>query len=210
MVEYSSCKFDPPCLFKIWIHLRLYILALTCYFRHAITIGVVNVHIMNRHSWSGDVSTFARCSFCFFWGGGGGRGPEKKVLSYWQRLLLSYCMYLIIFTSSIGGADKKGKPCKKFAMLCLFIETMPIYKAIATGNRKNEFKLQITFNCHNARQNLNYCVLPQPPHFSLPERNRDYKNKKKSGYSIKRGCTSSFLRTYANRIFWKKKRWYTS
>jgi hypothetical protein len=27
----------------------------------------------------------------------------------------------------------------KFATLRLFIETMPIYKAVATGNRKNEF-----------------------------------------------------------------------
>ncbi len=51
-----------------------------------------------------------------------------------------------------------------------------LYKAIATGNINNElfrektlFKLQITLDRHNARQNLNDCVLPRPPpHFSLP------------------------------------------
>jgi hypothetical protein len=30
------------------------------------------------------------------------------------------------------------------------------------------FKLQITFDRHNARQKLNYCLLPDPPLFSLP------------------------------------------
>jgi hypothetical protein len=30
------------------------------------------------------------------------------------------------------------------------------------------FKLQITLDRHNARQNLKYCVLPHPPYFSLP------------------------------------------
>jgi hypothetical protein len=60
----------------------------------------------------------------------------------------------------------------KLAMLCLFVETMPIYKAVATGNRNNEFyrdtfKLQITLDRHNARQKLNYCLLPDPPLFSL-------------------------------------------
>jgi hypothetical protein len=28
--------------------------------------------------------------------------------------------------------------------------------------------LQITLDRRNARQNLNICVLPHPPHFSLP------------------------------------------
>ncbi len=53
------------------------------------TIGVVNVHILNRQS--------------------GFNG--KLVSSYWL----------------------------KFAMLRLFVETMHIYKAVATGNGKNEF-----------------------------------------------------------------------
>jgi hypothetical protein len=30
------------------------------------------------------------------------------------------------------------------------------------------FKFKITHDRHNAIQNLNYCVLPHPPHFSLP------------------------------------------
>ena len=34
--------------------------------------------------------------------------------------------------------------------------------------RNGTFKLQKTFDRHNARQNLNYCVLPRPPNFSLP------------------------------------------
>jgi hypothetical protein len=29
------------------------------------------------------------------------------------------------------------------------------------------FKLQITLDRHNARQKLNYCLLPEPPNFSL-------------------------------------------
>jgi hypothetical protein len=33
---------------------------------------------------------------------------------------------------------------------------------------KDTFKLQITLDRHNARQNLKYCALPHPPHFSLP------------------------------------------
>jgi hypothetical protein len=28
--------------------------------------------------------------------------------------------------------------------------------------------LQITLDRHNARQKLNYCILPDPPNFSLP------------------------------------------
>ena len=62
MFEYSSCKFDPPRLFKIWIHLRQY-------------IGAV------------------------------------LVSPYWP----------------------------KFPSLRLFVETMPIYNAVATGNRNIEF-----------------------------------------------------------------------
>ncbi len=62
MWEYSSCKFDPPRLFKIWIRLRQY-------------IGAV------------------------------------MVSSYWP----------------------------KFPALRLFVKTMPIYNAVATGNRNIEF-----------------------------------------------------------------------
>jgi hypothetical protein len=63
----------------------------------------------------------------------------------------------------------------KFATLRLFVETMPIYIAVGTGRgtqgvlqRKNTFKFKITLHRHNAIQNLNYYVLPDPPHFSLP------------------------------------------
>jgi hypothetical protein len=100
MFEYSSCKFDPPHLFKIWIRLRQY-------------IGAV------------------------------------MVSSYWP----------------------------KFPALRLFVEIMPIYNAVATGTEILSFTekrhVQIAKNfrwpqCHNARQNLNYCVLPHPPNFSLP------------------------------------------
>ncbi len=42
-----------------------------------------------------------------------------------------------IFSSPIGGA-------KKFAMLRLFVETMPINKAVATGNGNNEFYRETT------------------------------------------------------------------
>jgi hypothetical protein len=29
------------------------------------------------------------------------------------------------------------------------------------------FKLHLTFDRHNARLKINYCLLPDPPHFSL-------------------------------------------
>jgi hypothetical protein len=34
--------------------------------------------------------------------------------------------------------------------------------------RNGTFKSQISLNRHNARQKLNYCLLPDPPLFSLP------------------------------------------
>jgi hypothetical protein len=34
---------------------------------------------------------------------------------------------------------KKGEALKKLAVLHLFVETLPIYKAVATGNGNNEF-----------------------------------------------------------------------
>ncbi len=60
----------------------------------------------------------------------------------------------------------------KFVALRLFVETIPIYKAVATGKGNNEFyrekTLKITLDRHNAIQNLNYYDLPDPPRFSLP------------------------------------------
>jgi hypothetical protein len=59
--------------------------------------------------------------------------------------------------------------------LCLFVETMPIKKAVASGNgntiltqKLHVKKMQITLDHHNARQKLNYWLLPDPPNFSLP------------------------------------------
>jgi hypothetical protein len=34
--------------------------------------------------------------------------------------------------------------------------------------RNKTFKFKITLNRHNARHNINYCILPEPTHFSLP------------------------------------------
>ncbi len=58
--------------------------------------------------------------------------------------------------------------------LCLFVETMPINKAVASGNgnriltQKLHVKMHITLDRHNAIQKLIYCLLPDPPYFSLP------------------------------------------
>jgi hypothetical protein len=79
-------------------------------------------------------------------------------------------------TTAEGGLTtaEEGLPCRrchvnpqwsrdglvqlaKIAALRLFLETMPIYKAVATGNRNNEmyrngmFKLEIILHRHNAR-----------------------------------------------------------
>ena len=65
-------------------------------------------------------------------------------------------------------------PCQKFATLRLFVMTMPIQKAVATGNGNIEFNretarsIKITLDRHNAIQNLNYYDLPDPRHFLLP------------------------------------------
>jgi hypothetical protein len=58
-------------------------------------------------------------------------------------------MYLhFIFSSPIGGAQK-GEALKKFAMLRLFVETTPIYKAVASGNGQIEFYRETT--CSNLK-----------------------------------------------------------
>jgi hypothetical protein len=51
---------------------------------------------------------------------------------------------------------------------------MSINEAVASGNEnrilKQKLNVQIanTLDRHNARQKLNYCLLPDPPNFSLP------------------------------------------
>jgi hypothetical protein len=53
-------------------------------------------------------------------------------------------MYLhFIFSSPIGGAQK-GEALQKFATLCLFVETMPIYKAVESVNGNIEFYRETT------------------------------------------------------------------
>ncbi len=48
----------------------------------------------------------------------------------------------------LAELTKKGRPCKKLATLPLFVETMPIYKAVATGNGNNKFYRETTrSNC---------------------------------------------------------------
>jgi hypothetical protein len=47
-----------------------------------------------------------------------------------------HCMNLhFIFSSPIGGANKKGEALQK---LCNSVETMPIYTAVATGKRNSQ------------------------------------------------------------------------
>jgi hypothetical protein len=68
----------------------------------------------------------------------------------------------------------------KLAVLLLFVVTMPIQKALASGKGNNEYyrrrtrsKFKITPDRHNAIQSLNYYVLPNPPLFSLPSTFKD-------------------------------------
>ncbi len=59
----------------------------------------------------------------------------------------------------------------KFLALRLFVETIPIYTAVTSGNGNIEFYRETTRSTpdrHNAIQNLNYCLLPDPSLFSLP------------------------------------------
>jgi len=61
---------------------------------------------------------------------------------------------------------------------------MPIYKALTSGNGNIEFYRETarsnckkTFDRHNARQKLNYLLLSDPHHFSLPSTFKDSKAK---------------------------------
>ncbi len=56
----------------------------------------------------------------------------------WSKILKLWKSY-IIFTSPIGGADKKRGSPAKIATLSLFVKTSPINDAVATGNGNNEF-----------------------------------------------------------------------
>jgi hypothetical protein len=47
--------------------------------------------------------------------------------------------------------------------------------------RNDMFKFKITPDRHNARQNLNYCVLLDPPHFSLPSTFKGSRQRERRG-----------------------------
>jgi hypothetical protein len=79
---------------------------------------------------------------------------------------------LITSANTIGGVITK---MNILTPLHLFVMTSPIKKAVASGKgnsfflHKNDmFKLQKTFDRHNARQKLTYLLLSDPRHFSLP------------------------------------------
>jgi hypothetical protein len=63
---------------------------------------------------------------------GGGAEEER----FRDLLAKAAAQLLYVFTlfshRLLAELTEKGKPC-------LFVETMPIYKAVATGNRNNEF-----------------------------------------------------------------------
>jgi hypothetical protein len=72
---------------------------------------------------------------------------------------LTYSRYEYVCANTIGVVMVSSY-WSKFAALCLFVETMLIFNAVATGNRNNElynvqrngtFKLEITLLGHNAR-----------------------------------------------------------
>jgi hypothetical protein len=94
----STCKFDPPRLFQIWIRPRQY---------------------------------YWRC--------------------YGLTLLAKICS-----TSPICRDNAYSKSCSKRKRKYWVLE------------RNGTFIFKITPNRHNGRQNLNYCILPHPPLFSLP------------------------------------------
>jgi hypothetical protein len=63
---------------------------------------------------------------------------------------------------------------QKFATLRFFVRDNAYFESCSKRKRKycilqgnNTFKFKITLDHHNARQNLHYYVLPDPPLFSL-------------------------------------------
>ncbi len=85
---------------------------------------------------------------------------------------------LIISANTIGAVIAERNI---LTPLPLFVQTMPIQKAVTSGNgnigvlqRKYTFKFKITLDRHNIRHNLNHCVLPHPAHFSLPSTFKDF------------------------------------
>jgi hypothetical protein len=66
---------------------------------------------------------------------------EKFILQIWSAMPIQDM-------NTSAPIYNKGEALKKLAALHLFVETLPIYKTIATGNRNNEFYRETTrSNC---------------------------------------------------------------
>ncbi len=125
----TPCKFDPPCLFKIWIRLRQYIGADVLFPLILLALWIFTAGIFKQSMVD--------------------RNREGKGLSYRPARLHRLAIFIPWnrFPGSINvqkyELDRMGKLVSsywpKFAALRLFVETMPIYKAVATGKGKNEF-----------------------------------------------------------------------
>jgi hypothetical protein len=91
----------------------------------------------------------------------------------------------IIFTSPVGGGNKKGEALQ-ICIASLIVKTSPINKAVASGNGKRfvtqKLHVQIankprsldnrygnrSISLDNAGLKFNYCLRFDPHHFSLP------------------------------------------
>ncbi len=82
-----------------------------------------------------------------------------------------------LFKKLISSANTIGAVITERNILTplrLFVMTMPIQKAVASGKGKDclqvncTFKLKITPDRPNGVQKLNYMLLSDPRHFSLP------------------------------------------
>jgi hypothetical protein len=85
---------------------------------------------------------------------------------------LTYSKYKHVCANTIGVVMVSSYG-PKFAALRLFVETMPIYNAVATGNKNNELYRErhvheITLDRHNATLQPNNYLHPDPSQFSLP------------------------------------------
>jgi hypothetical protein len=77
-------------------------------------------------------------------------------LAYWRRRVIS--------ANTIGCGE--GEALQKIR------NALPTYSSrhrlfIFTGKRQVQMYSTITLDCHYARLKINYCLLPDPPNFSL-------------------------------------------
>jgi hypothetical protein len=164
----APCKFGPPRLFKIWIHLRQYIgadmlfppilLALWMFILWTYTAPYCVLQAVLPSS------------------------PATQFYSTW--LYIPVCMYCISFHNILNRQSRSnGKLVssywQKFAPLRLFVETIPIYKAVTTENGKMSFKekrhVQTAINPRSPQCQTEAELLspPNPPLFSLPSTFKD-------------------------------------